>query len=686
MVHGAFTLAVATAFGFLIWLSWVGIGTRDDMRLAAQQAVRVAELRGTFAYLDEWLTMSAQMAALSGEPRWVARYDEAGPQLTAAIAEAVALATPRVSAALAETTNEASERLVQMERASFAQAAAGDREGARRLLDSPEFAYLKAVYASGIEVFGQDLETLAATRAKMLNDRALMETAGLALSAVFLVAAAIAMRGHGQLRQALAYTEAVARTDALTGLPNRRRLYEELRAMLARAERSGHGTALLLLDLDRFKAVNDVHGHPAGDQLLQLVAARLRGFARANDLIARLGGDEFALVASLDPLGQRSLHNEAAAQIARRVVTALEVPFKLANGTTVQIGASVGVALAQSLSQSLAQLGDESADALVGRADMALYRAKADGRGCFRFFEPYMDDHIQARASLEAELRQAIADDLIIPHFQPLVAMGTERLVGFEMLARWPHPARGMVPPAEFVPIAEDTGLLGPMTERLLRRACRVAMTWPPDVLLACNVSPLQLRDRGFPAMVRAALDESGLPPHRLELEITESALVGDLDLARDLLNELKALGVRLALDDFGTGYSSLRHLNMLPFDKLKIDAGFVGAMLHNVESRKIVAAVVGLGHSLGLITVAEGVEEPETAAMLRDLGCDIGQGWLFGRPGPAEAASALLLRCHTGRTVGAWHWPSSGPPPVPRPSGVCNAMRDGPPPRPATS
>ncbi len=172
MVHGAFTLAVATAFGFLIWLSWVGIGTRDDMRLAAQQAVRVAELRGTFAYLDEWLTMSAQMAALSGEPRWVARYDEAGPQLTAAIAEAVALATPRVSAALAETTNEASEGLVQMERASFAQAAAGDREGARRLLDSPEFAYLKAVYASGIEVFGQDLETLAATRAKMLNDRA----------------------------------------------------------------------------------------------------------------------------------------------------------------------------------------------------------------------------------------------------------------------------------------------------------------------------------------------------------------------------------------------------------------------------------------------------------------------------------------------------------------------------------
>ena len=645
-LRGVSTLAVALALGLLLWLGWSGTGTRDDMRLAAQQAVRVAELRGTFAYLDEWLTMSAYMAASSGEPRWVARYDEAGPQLAAAIAEAVALATPRVSAALAATTDEASSGLIQMERASFAQAAAGDREGARSLLDGPEFAYLKAVYASGIEVFGQDLETLATSRAKMLNDRAWMETAGLALGAVFLVAAVIAVRGHAQLRQALACTEAVARTDALTDLPNRRRLYEELKAMLPSAERSGSGTALLLLDLDRFKVINDVHGHPSGDRLLQIVAARLRGLARPSDLVARLGGDEFALVALLGSPAQQCMHSEAAAQIARRIVTALETPFELANGTIVQIGVSIGLALAQS--------EGESADALVRRADMALYRAKADGRGRFCFFEPCMDAHIQARASLEGELRQAVANDLIIPHFQPLVDMSTERLIGFEMLARWPHPIRGMVSPAEFIPIAEDTGLIGPMTDCLLRRACCIAMTWPPDILLACNVSPLQLRDRGLPAMVRAALDHSGLPPHRLELEITESALVGDLDLARDLLNELKALGVRLALDDFGTGYSSLRHLNMLPFDKLKIDAGFVGAMASNMESRKIVAAVVGLGHSLGMVTVAEGVEEPETAALLRDLGCDIGQGWLFGRPGPAAAASTLLQRSRADGTLEA--------------------------------
>jgi diguanylate cyclase (GGDEF)-like protein len=628
-------LVVAVALGFLVWIGWIGTGTRGEMRLAAQQAVRVAELRGTFAYLDEWLTMSARMAAASGEPRWVVRYDEARPQLAAAIAEAVALATPQVSAALAETTNEASRGLIEMERASFARAAAGDREGARALLDSPEFSYLQAVYASGIEAFGQDLETLAEARSRTLNDRAWVEMSGLMLLAVLLVAAAFAFRGHARLRLALAYTEAVARTDALTDLPNRRRLYETLQAMLAGAGRSGGAVVLLLLDLDRFKVVNDAHGHPAGDQLLQLVAARLRAIARSGDLVARLGGDEFALVAPLDLAGQHLPHAEAAAQLARRIVTALENPFVLRGGQTVQIGVSIGLALAQP--------DDADADALVHRADIALYRAKADGRGRFCFFEPSMDAPIQVRALLECELREAIADDLIIPHFQPVVQMDTGHLVGFEMLARWSHPTRGMVSPAEFVPIAEDIGLIGPMTESLLRRACHIAMTWSPELFFACNISPLQLRDRRLPAMVQAALEAAGLPPHRLELEITESALVGDIGLALELLEQLKVLGVRLALDDFGTGYSSLRHLNLLPFDKLKIDAGFVGAMAVNPDSRKIVAAVVGLGHSLGLVTVAEGVEEPGTAALLRDLGCDLGQGWLFGRPCSADALAALL-------------------------------------------
>ncbi len=632
---GAFALILAAALSSLFWLGWTGTGTRDETVQAAERAVRVAELRGTFAYYNEWLTMSARMAVLSGEPRWVERFDEAGPKLAAAIAEATALATPEVRTALAITTDEANRDLTAMERAAFRLVAAGDRDSAVSLLDGPEFAYLDAVYASGIEAFGNDLETLATARAKTLNNRAWMETAGLALSAIFLVAAAFAIKGRARLRAALAFTEAVARTDALTDLPNRRRLYEDLRTALARPDRSGGEVALLLCDMDRFKLVNDVHGHPAGDHLLQLVAARLRSLVRPGDLIARLGGDEFALVVPLDAAAQPGPSGETAANLARRIITVLKQPFKLPDGAIVQIGVSIGIAIARP--------EDNSADALVRRADVALYRAKSDGRSRFHFFDSGLDAHIQQRASLEGDLRQAIANDLLVPHFQPLVDMATERLIGFEMLARWPHPTRGMVPPGEFVPIAEDIGLIGPMTECLLRRACRIATMWSPELLLACNVSPLQLRDRGLPAMVQSILDETGLPAHRLELEITESALVGDIDLARDLLGELKALGVRLALDDFGTGYSSLRHLQMLPFDKLKIDASFVRAMDSDIESRKIVAAVVGLGQSLGLVTVAEGVEGAGTAALLRDLGCDIGQGWLFGRPGSAETISAML-------------------------------------------
>ena len=377
--------------------------------------------------------------------------------------------------------------------------------------------------------------------------------------------------------------------------------------------------------------MNDLHGHLAGDRLLQEVANRLRAAAREGDAVARLGGDEFAVVAELgedDP-------SEDAARLARRLVAALEAPFDL-GGATVRVGCSVGVALAP----------QDAADAegLMRRADLALYRAKAEGRGRFRFFEAGMDERVRERAALEAEFRAAVARDELVPHFQPLVGFDDGRLLGFEVLARWPHPARGgMVPPSDFIPIAEDTGLIAPMTERLLRKACRAAAAWPDHLTVAVNVSPLQLRDRALPGVVRSVLEETGLPARRLELELTESALVGNLGLAREVMGELKAMGVRLSLDDFGTGYSSLAHLQALPFDKIKIDAGFVRAMARDPGSRKIVAAVVGLGHSLGLPTVAEGVEERGEADALRRLGCDVGQGWLFGRPVPAAAVDAML-------------------------------------------
>ena len=636
-------MAVLLAVCCLGWLGWLGIETRNETRVAEQRAVRVAELRGSIAYLDEWLTMSAQMAALSGEARWIERYNEALPRMKAAIAEAVELATPEVSTALAATTDEASRDLTQMIGAALKMAGSGDRDGARSLLDSPEFSYLKAVYASGIDAFGADLTTYSTTRAKGLNDRAWMELSALGLGLVFVVAASLVWRGNAGLRRILAQTETMARTDPLTGLPNRRRLYEELQLALPRTQRDGHDIALLLLDLDRFKLVNDVHGHLAGDELLRLVAARLQTATRGGDLIARLAGDEFAIVAPYGTQSNGRLPQDAAADLARdlakRIVSALTPPFSLPCGVVVQIGVSIGVALAR---------GAE-ADAIMVRADVALYQAKADGRGRFHMFEPGMEAKVRDRSSLENDLRDAIGNDEIIPHFQPLVGMRTGRIVGFEMLARWTHPIRGAVAPAEFIPVAEEIGIIGSMTDRLLRRACAVAKGWPDEVTLACNISSVQLRDRHLPAMVQAALQDTGLPADRLELEITESAIVGDLDLARELLLELNALGVRLALDDFGTGYSSLRHLQRLPFDKLKIDAGFVGAMSRDHESHTIVAAVIGLGHSLGLQMVAEGVEEQATAELLRELGCDIGQGWLFGRPGPADTASSRLQLAECG-------------------------------------
>lgn len=433
--------------------------------------------------------------------------------------------------------------------------------------------------------------------------------------------------------------------DLLTGLPNRREFTERLAAALADAVPGGPGIALLLLDLDRFKPINDLHGHATGDALLCLVAARLRAAMRDTDLVARFGGDEFALVVDTARLESGDQSDSAAAtdrrqvavRLAQRIVAALDQPFVLDAGRlTVQVGGSIGVALAPD-----SGIGVED---LLRHADAALHSAKADGRACFRLFDPAMDERLRERVTLEAELRRAVAADGLEPYFQPLVSLDTGRVRSFEMLARWPHPTRGLVSPAEFIPLAEDAGLIGPLTENLLRRGCRAALDWPEGVSLAVNVSPLQLRDRALPALVRAVLRDTGLAPQRLEVELTESALVADFDLAREVVMELRAAGVRVALDDFGTGYSSLKHLQTLPFDKLKIDASFVRAMATDSDSQKIVAAVVGLGHSLGMPTVAEGVEDEGAAATLRGLGCDLGQGYLFGRPMPAADAAAFAL------------------------------------------
>jgi diguanylate cyclase (GGDEF)-like protein len=483
-----------------------------------------------------------------------------------------------------------------------------------------------------------------------------------------LLMAAAALRHWRELKHEVATRRAAEETvralavqDDLTSLPNRRGMMIRLHEALTRSRRDGSTVIVLLVDLDRFKQVNDLRGHAAGDRLLQMVAQRMTDSVREVDVVARIGGDEFVVVAQF-AVGLASPFVEAAndvadhtSRLARRLVAVLEEPFDLGDsGTPVLVGASVGVVVAPE--------EDTNVEELLRRADMAMYLAKQEGRGCFRYFEPKMEARVRERAETEAALRRAIAADELVPFFQPFVALNAgNNLIGFEMLARWTHPERGIIHPAEFIPIAEESGLIVRMTEQLLRRACNAAAAWPDHLILAVNMSPVQLQDRALPAVVAAALAASGLTPSRLEIELTESALVHNFELARELLCELKEMGVGLALDDFGTGHSSLRHLQRLPFDKIKVDASFVFSMSSSPESRKIVAAVVALGHSLGLLTVAEGIEDASTAAVLRDMGCHIGQGWLFGQPVPEAEAGAIACGSQAGAFRYAVH-PLSNP------------------------
>jgi diguanylate cyclase (GGDEF)-like protein len=415
--------------------------------------------------------------------------------------------------------------------------------------------------------------------------------------------------------------------DALTDLPNRSMLYEQLRQMLARSKRGEH-SAVLYLDLDHFKDVNDVHGHSVGDLLLKSVADRLRQCVRDADTVARLGGDEFAImqVGASQPMDATSL--------ASRLIEVIGAPYQL-GGHQVVVELSIGIALAPDDGQDPEQL--------LRNADLALYRAKSDGRGLYRFFEPGMDARMQARRRLEIDLRKAIANDEFELFYQPLVSMRTECVTGFEALIRWNHPERGLIPPLDFITVAEETGLIVPIGEWVLRQACAEAAVWPREMRIAVNLSPVQFKNKGLLTSVISALAASGLSPTRLELEITESVLLQDADATLAVLHELRGLGVRISMDDFGTGYSSLSYLRKFPFDKIKIDKSFIFDMSDDGDSLAIVRAVIAMGSSLGIATTAEGVETPQQFKQLKLEGCTEVQGYLFSPPRPAADVKGLL-------------------------------------------
>jgi diguanylate cyclase (GGDEF)-like protein/PAS domain S-box-containing protein len=420
----------------------------------------------------------------------------------------------------------------------------------------------------------------------------------------------------------------MAQHDGLTGLPNRNLLRQQVDEMLLHTRRSTDKVALLMLGLDNFKAVNDTLGHAVGDKLLRGVGKRLRSTLREEDALARLNSDEFAIVQS------GLTRPEDAVLLAKRLLEAIADPYLL-DGHSVVIGASIGIAMAPGD-------GDDS-EKLLKSADMALSRAKLDARGSFAFFEAALDAKAQTRRKIEVELRDAIQNDVLRPYYQPLIDLQSGRITGFEALVRWPHAERGMISPAEFIPVAEETGLINPLGGLMLRRACHDAATWPDDVRVAVNLSPLQFRSGNLLSVVTDALKHSGLPPRRLELEITETLLLEKSAQVLATLHALRALGVRISMDDFGTGYSSLSYLRSFPFDKIKIDQSFVRDLGANREAQAIIRSIVSLGKGLGVTITAEGVETEAELSCLRAEGCDEGQGFLFSKARPNAEIISLL-------------------------------------------
>jgi diguanylate cyclase (GGDEF)-like protein len=418
----------------------------------------------------------------------------------------------------------------------------------------------------------------------------------------------------------------MARYDILTGLANRALFMEQANEAIARMRQRGERFAVLMLDLDRFKAVNDVLGHAIGDSLLKAVADRLRKVVSEADNVARLGGDEFAVIQILD-----KDNCEQATALAVQILQTITEPYDL-EGRKIVIGTSIGITLAPQ------DAGD--ADTLIRNADLALYKAKSEGRNRYRFFETSMEAEARDRRELEEDMRKAIGRNEFELHYQTIIDVEKRECRGAEALVRWRHPERGLIPPDQFISLAEDSGLIIPLGAWILRTACTDAAEWPDHLTVSVNLSPMQFKQADLLDVLKSVLDETGLKSKRLELEITESIFVENNEENLALLHEIKKLGVSIVLDDFGIGYSSMRYLQMFPFDKIKIDKSFIQSITSHAESSAIVSAVAGLGRSLDIETTAEGVETAEQFTFLRTAGCQLAQGYLFSRPVPVSQLS----------------------------------------------
>ncbi len=584
---------------------------------------------------DEQLTMSAYMAVATGEQRWLDRYKANLPLIDDAIDRAQQLASPGGGRRTSKAKS-ANARLVALENAAIDARAKGDEKRARQLLNGGLFRHNKRMLEEGTASLFFD--TVDDARHQLFNLQRRTEYAlpfilvlcGLGAYALWYRLNVSLARSQSAFVRAERTIRKLAMNDALTGLSNRRALFSELKDALTQASREHSKLAVLMIDLDRFKPINDQHGHLIGDLVLKQVASRLNEALPNASIQARYGGDEFIAVLPF------SGDDKNGGDFGRQVVDALLQPMCF-DGVHLQIGASVGSAIYPH---------DATTDAeLIRKADIALRHAKVHTRGAPVAYNAALDRDTDEHALLESELRTAIADGGLVPYFQPVVNLRSGKTRAFEILCRWPHPTRGMLPPDAFIPLAESTGLIHKLTLSLLRSACLQARELPEEINLAVNIAPQQIQDASLAKKLLALLSETGFPPYRLEVELTETALVTDLPAAKHVISSLKCVGIRVALDDFGTGYSSLCYLSELPIDMIKIDRSFTRTMRERKESGKIVTAILGLGRSLSLTTVAEGVESEEDANFLKTKGCTLAQGNFFGRPMPIDEAVAFAQR-----------------------------------------
>lgn len=440
----------------------------------------------------------------------------------------------------------------------------------------------------------------------------------------------------GQRRQAEQDAHRLARTDPLTGCLNRRSMGPALEDMISSARLTGHEVVVMMLDLDNFKRANDAHGHHAGDVILRQTATRIRDALPERSVMARLGGDEFAVGAIYNPT-----HAESIDRLLARISDIVTRPIAI-DGLALDITVSIGAATSAERAEVSA---DQAAAKLLHRADLAMYQAKKNGRNRYCWFEQSMENELRFRSELERGIREGIPRGEFVPFYEKQIDLETGDLTGFEMLARWKSPRHGLLSPEIFIPIAEEIGLIADLSESLIRQALRDAREWDPRLTLSVNVSPLQLRDPWFAQKLLKLLVEANFPPHRLDIEITETCLHENIGVVRTLITSLKNQGIRISLDDFGTGYSSLAQLRTLPFDQIKIDRFFVSTLGKNKDSGTIIEAISSLGKGMDLPITAEGIETAEVLGELRKYGAFKGQGYLYGQPTDADAVRAMLAQ-----------------------------------------